>query len=99
MSGWKNISVEEIIGDDTSRVTRILEKIGRNRERLVLDLIFAALCALAFVKAIHTTADLRWPYDLDQFREIGMAQAVLDHRFGTDQLYAGETIGITLSLQ
>lgn len=73
-------------------MTRILETIRRNRECLVIDLILAALCALAFAKGVHTTADLRWPYDLDQFREIGMAQAVLDHRYGTDQLYAGETI-------
>ena len=47
---------------------------------------------MAFAKGIQTTRDLRWPYDLDQFREIGMAQAVLDHRYGSDQLYAGETI-------
>lgn len=80
----------EIIGDDTCRVT--LETTRPNRSRLVYDLVFGLLCALAFAKAVHTTADLRWPYDLDQFREIGMAQAVLDHRFGSDQLYAGEKI-------
>ena len=73
-------------------MTRILETTRGNRGRFVFDLVFGLLCALAFANAIHTTCDLRWPYDLDQFREIGMAQAVLDHRFGNDQLYAGETI-------
>lgn len=73
-------------------MTRIAQAIKTNREKLVLDLVFGLLCALAFAKAVHTTADLRWPYDLDQFREIGMAQAVQDHRYGSDQLYAGEKI-------
>ena len=81
-----------IIGDDTCPVTRIAQAIKTNRAKLVLDLVFGLLCALAFAKAVHTTADLHWPYDLDQFREIGMAQAVQDHRYGSDQLYAGEKI-------
>ena len=64
----------------------------RNRQRLSLDLVFVAFCGFAFIKAIQTTAAVQWPYDLDQFRDIGMAQAVLDHRYGTDHLYLGETI-------
>lgn len=64
----------------------------RNRQRLSLDLVFVAFCGFAFVKAIQTTADVQWPYDLDQFRDIGMAQSVLDHRYGTDHLYLGETV-------
>jgi len=64
----------------------------RNRQRLSLDLVFVAFCGFAFIKAIQTTADVQWPYDLDQFRDIGMAQAVLDHRYGTDHLYLGETV-------
>jgi hypothetical protein len=51
-----------------------------------------ALCAFAFLKGIHTTADLQWPYDLDQYRDLGMAQAILDGRYGTDHLYLGESI-------
>ena len=64
----------------------------KNRQRLLLDFTFVAFCAFAFIKAIQTTADVQWPYDLDQFRDIGMAQAVLDHRYGTDHLYLGETV-------
>jgi hypothetical protein len=73
-------------------VTQILNKSSNNREHRVLDLAFAALCVLALIKGIQTTGDLQWPYDLDQFRELGMAQSVLDHRYGTDHVYAGQTI-------
>jgi hypothetical protein len=55
-------------------------------------LAFALLCAIAFCKGVQTTGDLSWPYDLDQFREIGMAQSILDGRYGTDHLYLGETV-------
>jgi hypothetical protein len=73
-------------------VTRILSKIRSSRECPGLDLAFLALVAIAFVNGIKTTAGVGWPYDLDQFRDIGMAQAILDHRYGTDHLYLGETI-------
>jgi len=62
------------------------------RGNLIPDLVALILCGLALIKAVQTMGDLRWPYDLDQFREIGMAQSILDHRYGTDHLYAGETI-------
>lgn len=61
-------------------------------KRWIFDLAFAILCAIAFIKGVRTTGDLSWPYDLDQFREIGMAQSVLDGRYGTDHLYLGETV-------
>jgi hypothetical protein len=73
-------------------VTGILEKLRTNRERAGLDLAFLFLIAIALINGIKTTAGIAWPYDLDQFRDIGMAQAILDHRFGTDHLYLGETI-------
>ncbi len=73
-------------------MTEALSNSAANRQRWIFDLAFAALCAVAFVKGIRTTGDLSWPYDLDQFREIGMAQSVLDGRYGTDHLYLGETI-------
>jgi hypothetical protein len=73
-------------------VTRISNSSGVWRDKIVVDLIFGALCVFALVKAIQTTGDLRWPYDLDQFREIGIAQSILDHRYWTDHLYRGETI-------
>ncbi len=65
---------------------------GMKRGNLIPDLVVLILCGLALIKAVQTMGDLRWPYDLDQFREIGMAQSILDHRYGTDHLYAGETI-------
>lgn len=73
-------------------MTRILNSSGGWRDKIIADLIVIALCGFALVKAIQTTGDLRWPYDLDQFREIGIAQSILDHRYGTDHLYRGETI-------
>jgi hypothetical protein len=73
-------------------VTEKLEKPVRNRPRFFFDLAFAVLCAFALSKGIQTTGGLTWPYDLDQFREIGMAQSILDGRYGTDHLYLGETV-------
>jgi hypothetical protein len=73
-------------------VTRILDKFRTNRERVAFDLAFLILLAIALINGIKTTAGVAWPYDLDQFRDIGMAQAILDHRYGTDHLYLGETI-------
>jgi hypothetical protein len=73
-------------------VTWILDKLRTNRERIGFDLAFFVLVAIALINGIKTTAGVAWPYDLDQFRDIGMAQAILDHRYGTDHLYLGETI-------
>jgi hypothetical protein len=73
-------------------VTGILEKLWTNRERVGLDFAFLILIAIALINGIKTTAGVAWPYDLDQFRDIGMAQAIRDHRYGTDHLYLGETI-------
>jgi len=73
-------------------VTEMLETTVENRKRWIFDLAFALLCAIAFFKSVRTTGDLSWPHDLDEFREIGMAQSVLDGRYGTDHLYLGETV-------
>jgi hypothetical protein len=73
-------------------VTGILDKLRTNRERLGCDFAFFVLVAIALINGIQTTAGVAWPYDLDQFRDVGMAQAILDHRYGTDHLYLGETI-------
>src|SRR2546429_6403569 len=69
-----------------------LDEARSNRERLGLDVAFLVLVTIALINGIRTTAGVAWPYDLDQFRDIGMAQAILDHRYGTDHLYLGETI-------
>jgi hypothetical protein len=73
-------------------VTGILDKLWTNRQRVGFDFAFFVLIAIALINGIKTTAGVAWPYDLDQFRDIGMAQAILDHRYGTDHLYLGETI-------
>ena len=73
-------------------MTGVLDKLRTNRERLGCDFAFFVLVAIALINGIQTTAGVAWPYDLDQFRDIGMAQAILDHRYGTDHLYLGETI-------
>jgi len=73
-------------------VTGILDKLRTNRERACYDVAFLVLITIALINGIKTTAGVTWPYDLDQFRDIGMAQAILDHRYGTDHLYLGETI-------
>ena len=73
-------------------MTGILDKLWTNRERVGCDLAFFVLTAIALIHGVKTTAGVVWPYDLDQFRDIGMAQAILDHRYGTDHLYLGETI-------
>jgi hypothetical protein len=73
-------------------VTRLLDKLWTNRQRVGCDLAFFVLLAIVLINGIKTTAGVVWPYDLDQFRDIGMAQAILDHRYGTDHLYLGETI-------
>jgi hypothetical protein len=69
-----------------------LEKALENLQRRAPDLFFIALCGFALIKGIHATADVSWPYDLDQYRDLGMAQAILDGRYGTDHLYLGESI-------
>jgi hypothetical protein len=51
----------------------------------------AALVLLAFALAVRATAGLEWPCDMDIFRDLGGAQAVLDGRAGTDPVYLGET--------
>ncbi|MEY2601205.1 MAG: hypothetical protein QOJ36_524 [Verrucomicrobiota bacterium] len=73
-------------------MTGILDKLWTNRQRVGFDFAFFVLIAIALINGIKTTAGVAWPYDLDQFRDIGMAQAILDHRYGTDHLYLGETI-------
>ncbi len=70
----------------------MFDKLWTNRERVVLNVAFLGLIAVALINGIKTTAGIAWPYDLDQFRDIGMAQAILDHRYGTDHLYLGESI-------
>ncbi len=62
------------------------------RASLVLDLALLSLCAVALFYGIRATGDLVATIDVDQCRDIGLAQTILDHRYGEDNLYRGETI-------
>jgi hypothetical protein len=62
------------------------------------DWRFPALAALlltaAFIPGVLATADLTWPYDLNHFRDIGVAQTIQDGGWSgwrEDPFYAGET--------
>jgi hypothetical protein len=52
----------------------------------------AVMIAAAFLVARRATADLDWPNDGDEFREIAAARAVLNQGFGADPYYAGEHV-------
>jgi len=62
------------------------------RASLVLDLALLSLCAVALFYGIRATGDLVATIDVDLCRDIGLAQTILDHRYGEDNLYRGETI-------
>ena len=61
-------------------------------DTLVPDLILLALCAVAFAHGVRVTAHLDWPYDLDQYRDVGIAQSFLDGQYPNDYLLLDETI-------
>jgi hypothetical protein len=69
-----------------------LHSAWKKRERLGLDLALIVLSAVALVHAIRATSGIYWPYDVDQNRDTGLAQTILDHRYGMDHIYLGETI-------
>jgi len=62
------------------------------RKKYLFDLALLGLCAVALYYGIRATSDLMVPNDADQYRDIGLAQTILDHRYGEDHLYQGETI-------
>lgn len=54
----------------------------------------ALLLTAALIPGVLATIDLTWPYDLDHFRDIGVAQTIQDGGWGgwrEDPFYAGET--------
>jgi hypothetical protein len=71
---------------------QLFQNAWNHREWLALDLTLLALCAVAAFHGIRATGDLNWPYDVDQYREMGLAQTILDHQYGADHLYRGESI-------
>jgi len=47
---------------------------------------------IALAQAVHTVHDLRWPYDLDHWRDLSQVQTTLDGHPLADPHYAGEWI-------
>lgn len=52
--------------------------------------VAGAMIACALVLAVRATAGLEWPCEMDFFRDMGGAQAILDGDFGADPAYLGE---------
>ena len=68
---------------------------GSSRSRrmaLCLDLIFALMCALALIPAVHTTGDLIWPHDTALYRDLAIAQSMQDGPYLADPVYLGEML-------
>ena len=66
---------------------------GRDAD-LRLIVIAALLLIAALIPGVLATSDLTWPYDLDHFRDIGVAQTIQEGGWGgwrDDPFYAGET--------
>jgi hypothetical protein len=62
------------------------------QKKYLFDIPVLSLCAVALFYGIRATGDLTVPSDVDHYRDIGLAQTILDHRYGEDHLYQGETI-------
>jgi hypothetical protein len=61
---------------------------------LRLTAIAALLLIAALIPGVLATSDLTWPYDLDHFRNIGVAQTIQEggwRGWREDPFYAGET--------
>src|SRR5262245_40694919 len=56
---------------------------------LSFPVLVTGLLALVCLYLARTTWDLRWPYDVDLFRDIGQAQAVRDGNVFGDANYRG----------
>jgi len=81
---------------------RTIVEISPNRyslEDLALDLTLLGLCVVALFYRIRVTSDLMVPSDVDHYRDIGRAQTILDHRYGDDHLYQGETSPLAARLR
>jgi len=50
------------------------------------------LCILVFVHGLRASSGIEWPIDEDAFRDIGIAQSILDGTYPEDNAYRGETL-------
>jgi hypothetical protein len=59
---------------------------------IFFDACIVVLCIILIVIGLNATRGLKWPADLDQFRDIAMTQTILDGGYGNDAYYLGETM-------
>ena len=52
--------------------------------------MFVLLCIVAVVPGVSSLRGLTWPYDVDGFRDVAIAQAIRDGAWMSDPLYKGE---------
>lgn len=67
-------------------------RVQRAVNALLPMLLLLLLCTVAFQKARHISANADWPYLTDAFRDIGMAQTILDGRYPEDSVLLGHTL-------
>jgi hypothetical protein len=58
--------------------------------RIACDVLAMAFILAAFIVGVRTTHDLRWPYDLDHWRDIAQAQTAREGHPLSDPNYRGE---------
>jgi hypothetical protein len=58
--------------------------------RAACDASFLLLCSVAWLTAWNATRDLTWPCENDLYRDLAMAQSLLDGGLGSDPAYLGE---------
>jgi hypothetical protein len=63
-----------------------------SRSAIVLDVAAAVFALIAFLHGRQITADLDWPGDPDMFRDLAVAQSLVDCRCLDDPHYRGELL-------
>ena len=57
-----------------------------------LDLLACLFCLIAVLTGVGTTRDLKWPFDLDHYRDVAQAQTMQDGAWLGDPFYRDETL-------
>jgi hypothetical protein len=65
---------------------------SRRTESFVVYLSAAVLLAYVLWHGVRATAGVDWPYDIDQFRDVGTAQVLLDGQYPSDLNYPREKL-------
>ena len=62
------------------------------KSEIKFDIILLVICLSLLYIGGKTTNDLKWPYGLDNFREIAQTQTILDGDYGKDPYYLNEHV-------